>query len=82
MLGCECVCKCVCIHVYLRACLCLTCQLVHVGVVLKSTTSMGGSDHEQTVHLTSTSEQVVNLKTKTTVYFEVVLTVERFDLNI
>ncbi len=62
---CVCVCVCVCVSVWecvFCACGCLTCRLVYVGVVLKSTTSMAGSDREPTVRLTSTSEQVVNLK--------------------
>lgn len=49
-----------CVHVCV--CVSLTCQLVHIGVDLKSTTSTAGSGRGLTVRPTSTSEQVVSPK--------------------
>lgn len=49
---------------------CLTCQLVHVGVVLKSTISTAGRDHEMMVRPTSTSEQVVYFKLRLAPFFQ------------
>lgn len=58
-----CVCVCLCVFVCcMRVCawVSLTCELVHIGVGQKSTTSTAGSGRGLTVRPTSTSEQVVS----------------------